>query len=175
MKDYSGLGNNNFILFYSKSEEELFVYTASGSYYKIPYSVHNEELLLERMKLQVIKYNDFEKEKVNTMLKHAGYMFLDLLGAYINYATYDISNIKAFNVIVSVVLSALAIAQFNEIRNISSIVSDYQKNRWFIDNEEIINKYVDGEKININDMDSLSKNEIIEMIYYAKSKERKLK
>ena len=175
MKDYSGLGNNDFILFYSKSEEEIFVYTASGDYYKIPYSIHNEELLLERMKLQVIKYKDFEKEKINAMFKHAGYMLLELLGAYINYATYDISSIKAINALASVILSALAIVQFNEIKDTSSIVSDYQKNRLFIEYEEIINKYIDGDKMNINDMDNISKNEIIDIINYAKSMERKLK
>ena len=62
MKDYS---NNEyekklFILSYTKTEENIIVNLANGENYSIPNVAHNEKVILEKMRAQVI--NSYDKE-----------------------------------------------------------------------------------------------------------------
>ena len=174
MKDYTSdeEDKKTFILYYKKTEEKLIVYTANNDTYSLPNTDHNERLVLDKMKQQVLRYKSFEDEKLKNMIKCNSMLSIDLLIAYACYISYEQSSLKMINIGLTVGCTALAIGRFMYLKEYCKLVKDYQKNSIFLEYEELINKYVDGDNININDIELLNRSEIIKMVNYAKSQNK---
>ena len=175
MKDYTLKRNHAFIIHYEKTEGFLYVYTSSNDCYTLPNTEHNERMLLEKMKNQILGLPDYDKEMINKMISETGYMLLNGLGTSLSCMTYEYSNFKSVNIVVAVICGYFTFKYFQSIKGNYDLVSDFQKYQIFIQYEELLNKYVDGEDLNINDLHIMSKAELLDMLSYALKEEKKLK
>ena len=174
MKDYTSEVNHTYIIYYEKTEEYIYVYTSNNNCYTLPNTEHNEIVLLEKMKNQILGLSDFDKEMISKMISKTGYMLLNGLGTFLSCITYDYSNFKPINIVVAIICGYYTFNYFKNIVSTYDLVSDFQKYQIFIQYEDLINQYVDGDNLNINDLNFMSKTELLDILSYALKKEKRL-
>lgn len=172
MKDYSITKRDlkTFILNYERNDNEILVHVAdSNNDYIIPYTIHNEQILLERMKKQVLEVSKYKENIKNNcgLYIRGGTINTVLLLLEPQAATYNITKVTLISG-----LSLIIIYFSKKIGICIEILEDINKNEMFVANEELLNKYITGEKITINDVDYLSSRELKKMIRYATNKEK---
>ena len=175
MKDYTTTieEKKEFILYYQIINNELKIYTADGNNFNLPYNEHNENLILERMEKQVIDYKSFGYNKLNNMFKASVSIFVELLISYESYILYESSKYPVINITLTTGCCLIAINSFLYLIECYKELNQYQANTLFLRYDKIINKYIEEEQLNINDMNYINKAEILKLIRYAITQEKK--
>lgn len=178
-----------FITSYEIDNDSIIVYYADKKTEILKYDKETEKQLLKKMKRQVLQsYND-KKEYRNKMLL---YLFWNVNTLY--WTFYSINSLmskKEFEALLLIcgIMQFICFGYFNN-RLISSITSykDLEKNKLFIDNEELLNKeynnYINSisnakikneipdniVKYDINNIDKVKYKNLKKMIKRAKNK-----
>lgn len=157
-----------FINYYEKDTKYLMIHYADERVDKIPNTIHNEKMILNRMKLQVenaSNYYDIMKNSfiTNSAVGASAILFVGLESYISTLGNYGISN----NVAVIIGLIAGAMACYGIKESIDN-VKDYSKNKLFLDYEDLINEYVSGDRININDIHFMEYKELQEIVLNVK-------
>lgn len=168
MKDYSLTEEERkyFVLNYDKNDEVITVNYANGESRSIPNTEKNENILESTMVDQVTK----SKAKRDKMLKLRGISISVMLTfAVVSLvATTKLLNLPAIEEIaIGLGVATVAnIPMFTELAKCNRILKDMQKNRYFVKNQEVINRGIENtnvlvnsnvqgkEMITINDIDS---------------------
>lgn len=141
MQDYTtnDFEKEEFILNYEKEDETIIINYASKRSYKTPYSKELEKYLLLKMKEQVLSTN-IDKLKSNYLAKEKKNIFIWLIISLVIL-------IVDFPILISVFTQCtLYILIIRKPRNLyNKKISDYQKNKLFIENIELFNKKINKE------------------------------
>ena len=179
MKDYSlnEEERKNFILNYTKEEETIIVNFADGSSYTIPNTESNENKLEGKMIDQVAN----SKERKHKAIKSTGIaviLMLLVFAASISGVHY-LGNLSALKTIAYGlgIAAVVNIPMFVKIIKNNSLLRDIEKNKFFVKNQEVINRGLNNtnvlvnsnvpekEIITINDMDySYKYNELKQIV-----------
>lgn len=162
MLDYTKYLNNSFrfILYFEVVDNNIVVHYAKEDDLVIPYSMDTEKFLLILMRNQVLSFYD---------------TYLQLCKQYNNFDNSFSNVISVMSLIYSVVeqnvLAFLFATLFwgkgvwnkrNHVK-LKELIDDYEKNKFFVDNEDKFRDF--GIDISINDLDSYSKSQLISMLY----------
>lgn len=161
MKDYSlnGEERGNFVLNYTKDEETITVNFADGSSYTIPNTENNENKLEGKMVDQVVK----SKGRKRKAIRSTGIAVVSMLlvfAASISGVHYlgNLSALKtiAYGLGIAAVVNIPAFVK--TIKNYS-LLKDIDKNRFFVKNQEVINRGLNNTNVLVNS--NVSEKEII--------------
>lgn len=179
MKDYSlnEEERRNFVLNYTKDEETITVNFADGSSYTIPNTESNENKLEGKMVDQVVKSKERKHKAINSTGITILIMFLFTV-ASLNGAYWlgNMSQIKEIALGLGIA-AVVNIPMFAKIIKNNSLLRDIEKNKFFVKNQEVINRGLNNtnvlvnsnvpekEIITINDMDySYKYNELKQIV-----------
>lgn len=161
MKDYSlnGEERGNFVLNYTKDIETITVNFADGSSYTIPNTENNENKLEGKMVDQVVK----SKGRKRKAIRSTGIAVISMLlvfAASISGVHYlgNLSALKtiAYGLGIAAVVNIPAFVK--TIKNYS-LLKDIDKNRFFVKNQEVINRGLNNTNVLVNS--NVSEKEII--------------
>ena len=179
MKDYSlnEEERRNFVLNYTKEEETITVNFADGSSYTIPNTENNENKLEGKMVDQVANSKE-RKHKAIKSTSIAVILMLLVFAASISGVHY-LGNLSALKTIAYGlgIAAVVNIPMFAKIIKNNSLLRDIEKNKFFVKNQEVINRGLNNtnvlvnsnvpekEIITINDMDySYKYNELKQIV-----------
>ena len=161
MKDYSWneQERKEFILNYTKEEDTITVNFADGNSYTVPNTENNENTIESKMIEQVAK----SKEKRNSVLISRGINILSILiitAASVVGATkvLDMALIKE----IGIGLGMAAVVNIPVVTRLvknNNMLKDIQKNRFFVKNQEVINRGIVNTNVLVNS--NVQNNEII--------------
>ena len=177
MKDYSlnEEERKNFILNYTKEEETITVNFADGSNYTIPNTESNENKLEGKM---IVANSKERKHKAISSTGIAIVIIFLFTAASLNGA-YWLGNMPQINEIALGlgIAAVVNIPMFAKIIKNNSLLRDIEKNKFFVKNQEVINRGLNNtnvlvnsnvpekEIITINDMDySYKYNELKQIV-----------
>lgn len=152
MKDYSLNEEERkfFILNYDKDDEVITVNYANGTNLDIPNTENNENILESRMIEQVAK----SKEKRDSVLVSRGITIFAMLSIALLSV---VSSIKFLNMsVIKEICIGLGIAavvnipMFARYTRINNLLKDIQKNRFFVKNQEVINRGITNTNVLVN-------------------------
>lgn len=149
MKDYSMdlEDSKTFILNYKIKEDKIIIKFANRKKLIVPYSLENEQKILEKMRNQVLQSDEIKQNQSNKFLTFFNGLIIDFvmtvlfigavsglarLGVYISTFVYAMGDIPLF----------LAINNFCKVLRVKGTINDLNKNRKFVDNEEKINDHL---------------------------------
>ena len=97
----------DYFLYYEKENGKIIIYLSNGNMKELPYSIENENMVLERMEAQVIKYSkdfiDYYDEEALELVKKSSPFFVisgasvfmvpqdSLLFSMLNYTVFGVS------------------------------------------------------------------------------------
>lgn len=152
MKDYSlnEQERKEFILNYTKEEDTITVNFADGNSYTVPNTENNENTLESKMIDQVAK----SKEKRNSVLISRGINILSILiitAVSVVGATkvLDMALIKE----IGIGLGLAAVVNIPVVTRLvknNNMLKDIQKNRFFVKNQEVINRGIVNTNVLVN-------------------------
>lgn len=152
MKDYSlnGEERGNFVLNYTKDIETITVNFADGSSYTIPNTENNENKLEGKMVDQVVK----SKGRKRKAIRSTGIAVISMLlvfAASISGVHYlgNLSTLKtiAYGLGIAAVVNIPMLAKI--IKN-NSLLRDIEKNKFFVKNQEVINRGLNNTNVLVN-------------------------
>lgn len=152
MKDYSmnDEERKSFVLNYTKDDEIITANYADGSSFTIPNTENNENKLESKMIEQVAN----SKEKRNKVIRSSeitAFLIFLLTAASLNgvYWLGNMAVIKelALGLGIAVVVN---IPMFAKLVKNNSILKDIQKNRFFVKNQEVINRGIVNTNVLVN-------------------------
>ena len=170
MKNYTfdEIKEKSFICYYEKTKENIIIHNADGSIEEIPNIIHNEQNILNRMKSQIELAEDFQKyiKKIlisNSLVGVSAVVFI-ALQTYLNNIgeTTLPSDISVFIALISSIMVSYGIK--DSIANLE----DYNKNKMFLDNEELLNNYFKDDNLTINDIHFMNCKDLKKMIINIK-------
>ena len=152
MKDYSlnEEERKNFILNYTKEEETITVNFADGSNYTIPNTESNENKLEGKMIEQVAN----SKERKHKAISSTGIAIVIIFlftAASLNGA-YWLGNMPQINEIALGlgIAAVVNIPMFAKIIKNNSLLRDIEKNKFFVKNQEVINRGLNNTNVLVN-------------------------
>lgn len=186
MKDYSlnDEERKNFVLNYTKEEETITANFADGSSYTVPNTENNENKIEGKMIEQVVSSKEKEKKLVNSNTANI------LLICVVTIASIvGVLSIKNIPTIKAIAFAIGAATTFNmpmliKLAKNNSTLKDIQKNRYFVNNQEVINRGITNtnvlansntkeEVITINDIDySYSYDELKQIVENTERQEQ---
>lgn len=146
MKDYSLNYDDSktFILNYKIEDNQIIVNLASGEEYIIPYSLKNEKKLLEQMKEQVLDSNLFKSKQEKRF--SVAWKFAIWSSAMVVFNAIVLATGRSSLPILSGLCAGWFV--FDTIYRVYSMIDskkkikDVNKNRMFLNNEELLNEKV---------------------------------
>lgn len=164
MKDYSlnKEDKKNFILGYVPDDNgNLSVNFAEGESWNIPYTEKNEEILLNKMKEQVKKSDEFYEKAKNKREKNStrgvGMVLLSIL-----MLTFTFYGKVTLFVSLASLFGIISIPFIVKSVKLSSVLADLEKNRKFIKMEDELNKNLSYEKNGLANVSKKTKDVIEE-------------
>lgn len=157
MKNYSlnFEDSKTFILNYKVEDNQIIVNLASRENYVIPYTLENEKILLERMKTQVLNSREFEYEQ-----KKIFYLYM-ILATYCGIAlpifVIGDTTIPFLDVIGAGLSAFSTIYGVYKMIDIKRKIKDINKNKMFLNNEEILNEKVRSNQNILSNTDTKTK------------------
>ena len=166
MKDYSlnDEERKSFVLNYTKEEETITANFADGSSYTVPNTENNENKIEGKMIEQVVSSKGKEKKLVNS--NTANILLICVVTIASIVGVLSIKNIPTIKAIAFAIGAAttLNMPMLIKLAKNNSILKDIQKNRYFVNNQEVINRGITNtnvlanyntkeEIITINDID----------------------
>ena len=153
MKDYTFKKVKDFILNYEVIDNKIIINYASGKKYENLYTKELEKDILKKMKEQVIKYGVKMEEKKS---KKVFNNIINLIISFILvFFTLEILNFGIFTWLVGILLWEVTYALPKFIRD--SKITDYEKNKFFIDNMELFQNGIKEEMGIYKNLDKESK------------------
>lgn len=160
MKDYSlnDEERKSFVLNYSKEEETITANFADGSSYTVPNTENNENKIEGKMIEQVVSSKGKEKKLVNS--NTANILLICVVTIASIVGVLSIKNIPTIKAIAFAIGAAttLNMPMLIKLAKNNSILKDIQKNRYFVNNQEVINRGITNTNVLAN---SNTKEEII--------------
>lgn len=160
MKDYSlnDEERKSFVLNYSKEEETITANFADGSSYTVPNTENNENKIEGKMIEQVVSSKGKEKNLVNS--NTANILLICVVTITSIVGVLSIKNIPTIKAIAFAIGAAttLNMPMLIKLAKNNSILKDIQKNRYFVNNQEVINRGITNTNVLAN---SNTKEEII--------------
>lgn len=160
MKDYSlnDEERKNFVLNYTKEEETITANFADGSSYTVPNTENNENKIEGKMIEQVVSSKGKEKKLVNS--NTANILLICVVTITSIVGVLSIKNIPTIKAIAFAIGAAttLNMPMLIKLAKNNSILKDIQKNRYFVNNQEVINRGITNTNVLAN---SNTKEEII--------------
>ena len=160
MKDYSlnDEERKSFVLNYSKEEETITANFADGSSYTVPNTENNENKIEGKMIEQVVSSKEKEKKLVNS--NTANILLICVVTIASIVGVLSIKNIPTIKAIAFAIGAAttLNMPMLIKLAKNNSILKDIQKNRYFVNNQEVINRGITNTNVLAN---SNTKEEII--------------
>lgn len=160
MKDYSlnDEERKNFVLNYTKEEETITANFADGSSYTVPNTENNENKIEGKMIEQVVSSKGKEKKLVNS--NTANILLICVVTIASIVGVLSIKNIPTIKAIAFAIGAAttLNMPMLIKLAKNNSILKDIQKNRYFVNNQEVINRGITNTNVLAN---SNTKEEII--------------
>lgn len=186
MKDYSlnDEERKSFVLNYSKEEETITANFADGSSYTVPNTENNENKIEGKMIEQVVSSKGKEKNLVNS--NTANILLICVVTITSIVGVLSIKNIPTIKAIAFAIGAAttLNMPMLIKLAKNNSILKDIQKNRYFVNNQEVINRGITNtnvlansntkeEVITINDIDySYSYDELKQIVENTERQEQ---
>lgn len=186
MKDYSlnDEERKSFVLNYSKEEETITANFADGSSYTVPNTENNENKIEGKMIEQVVSSKGKEKKLVNS--NTANILLICVVTIASIVGVLSIKNIPTIKAIAFAIGAAttLNMPMLIKLAKNNSILKDIQKNRYFVNNQEVINRGITNtnvlansntkeEVITINDIDySYSYDELKQIVENTERQEQ---
>lgn len=186
MKDYSlnDEERKNFVLNYTKEEETITANFADGSSYTVPNTENNENKIEGKMIEQVVSSKGKEKKLVNS--NTANILLICVVTIASIVGVLSIKNIPTIKAIAFAIGAAttLNMPMLIKLAKNNSILKDIQKNRYFVNNQEVINRGITNtnvlansntkeEVITINDIDySYSYDELKQIVENTERQEQ---
>lgn len=186
MKDYSlnDEERKNFVLNYTKEEETITANFADGSSYTVPNTENNENKIEGKMIEQVVSSKGKEKKLVNS--NTANILLICVVTIASIVGVLSIKNIPTIKAIAFAIGAAttLNMPMLIKLAKNNSILKDIQKNRYFVNNQEAINRGITNtnvlansntkeEVITINDIDySYSYDELKQIVENTERQEQ---
>ena len=153
MKDYSiGLEEKkDFILgFDVDGKGKMIVKFADGVEWPLPYNETNVNLILNKMREQVVDADKFIEIKKKEKEKFITYTILSFgVAAIMGVLGLSIFNIPAVDVVsygLAGVLAVVGICNSYRINHLNLVLKDLKKNKWFLDVEDKLNKSIRKEE-----------------------------
>lgn len=160
MKDYSlnDEERKSFVLNYSKEEETITANFADGSSYTVPNTENNENKIEGKMIEQVVSSKEKEKKLVNS--NTANILLICVVTIASIVGVLSIKNIPTIKAIAFAIGAAttLNMPMLIKLAKNNSILKDIQKNRYFVNNQEVINRGITNTNVLAN---SNTKEEVI--------------
>lgn len=160
MKDYSlnDEERKNFVLNYTKEEETITANFADGSSYTVPNTENNENKIEGKMIEQVVSSKGKEKKLVNS--NTANILLICVVTIASIVGVLSIKNIPTIKAIAFAIGAAttLNMPMLIKLAKNNSILKDIQKNRYFVKNQEVINRGITNTNVLAN---SNTKEEVI--------------
>lgn len=160
MKDYSlnDEERKSFVLNYSKEEGTITANFADGSSYTVPNTENNENKIEGKMIEQVVSSKEKEKKLVNS--NTANILLICVVTITSIVGVLSIKNIPTIKAIAFAIGAAttLNMPMLIKLAKNNSILKDIQKNRYFVNNQEVINRGITNTNVLAN---SNTKEEII--------------
>lgn len=186
MKDYSlnDEERKSFVLNYSKEEETITANFADRSSYTVPNTENNENKIEGKMIEQVVSSKGKEKKLVNS--NTANILLICVVTIASIVGVLSIKNIPTIKAIAFAIGAAttLNMPMLIKLAKNNSILKDIQKNRYFVNNQEVINRGITNtnvlansntkeEVITINDIDySYSYDELKQIVENTERQEQ---
>ena len=186
MKDYSlnDEERKSFVLNYTKEEETITANFADGSSYTVPNTENNENKIEGKMIEQVVSSKGKEKKLVNS--NTANILLICVVTIASIVGVLSIKNIPTIKAIAFAIGAAttLNMPMLIKLAKNNSILKDIQKNRYFVNNQEVINRGITNtnvlansntkeEVITINDIDySYSYDELKQIVENTERQEQ---
>lgn len=186
MKDYSlnDEERKNFVLNYTKEEETITANFADGSSYTVPNTENNENKIEGKMIEQVVSSKGKEKKLVNSNTANVLLICVVTIASIVG--VLSIKNIPTIKAIAFAIGAAttLNMPMLIKLAKNNSILKDIQKNRYFVNNQEVINRGITNtnvlansntkeEVITINDIDySYSYDELKQIVENTERQEQ---
>lgn len=152
MKDYSmnDEERKSFVLNYTKDDEIITANYADGSSFTIPNTENNENKLESKMIDQVANSKEKRKKVIRSSEITAFLIFL-LTAASLN-GVYWLGNMAVIKELVLGLGIAVVvnIPMFAKLVKNNSILKDIQKNRFFVKNQEVINRGIVNTNVLVN-------------------------
>lgn len=186
MKDYSlnDEERKSFVLNYSKEEETITANFADGSSYTVPNTENNENKIEGKMIEQVVSSKGKEKKLVNSNTANILLICVVTIASIVGVLSIkNISTIKAIAFAIGAA-TTLNMPMLIKLAKNNSILKDIQKNRYFVNNQEVINRGITNtnvlansntkeEVITINDIDySYSYDELKQIVENTERQEQ---
>lgn len=160
MKDYSlnDEERKSFVLNYSKEEGTITANFADGSSYTVPNTENNENKIEGKMIEQVVSSKGKEKKLVNS--NTANILLICVVTIASIVGVLSIKNIPTIKAIAFAIGAAttLNMPMLIKLAKNNSILKDIQKNRYFVNNQEVINRGITNTNVLAN---SNTKEEVI--------------
>lgn len=160
MKDYSlnDEERKNFVLNYTKEEETITANFADGSSYTVPNTENNENKIEGKMIEQVVSSKVKEKKLVNS--NTANILLICVVTIASIVGVLSIKNIPTIKAIAFAIGAAttLNMPMLIKLAKNNSTLKDIQKNRYFVNNQEVINRGITNTNVLAN---SNTKEEVI--------------
>lgn len=165
MLDYTKYINESyrFILNYEIKDENIIIHYAKEEDLVVPYTKDAETFILIMMQDQIIAFSNIFSnisKKINNHNKD----FMKYLGSIV--LAYSLLDKQVIALILSVILFTIGPIQKKSYAKMKVILEDYEKNKFFIDNEEL---FREG-NVSINDIDKYTKEELINILYSLEDK-----
>ena len=151
-----------FILNYEVKDGNLIIHYAKEDDLVVPYTTDAEKVVLLFMKNQII-YSEEIFKKIRE--RYDG--FYDILSRYlcgVGFA-YSLLEQQFIAFIASIGLLGFNYLQSRQHKKIGIILEDYEKNKFFVDNQDKFEEF--GVDININQLDSYTKEDLLLKLCYT--------
>lgn len=153
MKDYSVSleEQKDFILgFDVDGKGKIIVNFANGLKWPLPYNEANINLILNKMREQVVETDKFTEIKEHQKVKFATYTILSFVASamFASFGLFVFSGLAVdiVSYVIAGVLAGMGGCNFYRTTNISAVLKDLTKNKWFLDAEEELNKSIRKEE-----------------------------
>lgn len=166
MLDYTVYLKNyhRFILNYEIVDDNIVIHYANEEDYIIPYSKDMERVLLVFMRNQVLDFSDKFSKVKDEYLKFDNFFPKCACGVTLAYSIFEQ---QFFAFLLSAFFGGLIVFRNKSHDKDSKLLEDYDKNKFFVENEEKFLEF--GKNITLNDLDRYSKEELVSMLYMEES------
>lgn len=149
-----------FILNYEIIDNNIIVHYANDEDYVVPYSEDIEKILLVFMKNQILSVEEKFLEVSERYREYDDSLIKLLCGGSLVYSFAEQQFLAFLSSLGFLGILAFRKKSYNKTQ---VLLEDYEKNKFFVDNEE---KFVEfGIPVNINDLDKYSKSDLVSMLY----------
>lgn len=152
MKDYTLNADKAklFIQNYEVLEDSIIIHFATGETFSIPYTEANKQKLNTKMESQILEAEEYEKKVKNNITAEKLWIIVSLLTGIAVLAIGYFNNAAIISYIFSSLMGSFTLISGIKLIHNKSIIKDIEKNKYYIDNQELINKGIQNANVLAN-------------------------